>query len=58
VDHQGPFGTVVSAYDALDLHFAANRLTPRMPVVEEYLTDPSKEPDPSKWLTRVVFFAE
>jgi len=26
------------------------------PVVEEYITDPMEEKDPSKWLTKVIYY--
>ncbi len=35
-----------------------NGLKHKAPVIEEYVTDPGKEPDSSKWLTRIYFFAE
>lgn len=58
IDYFGPYQQIASAYDALDIYFAKNNLTPKQFVIEEYLTDPQQEPDSSKWLTRVYFFAD
>jgi effector-binding domain-containing protein len=58
VDHFGPYDRLVLAYDALSLYMEQNNLKPKMPAVEEYLSDPMIEKDPSKWLTKVYFFTE
>jgi len=58
IDYYGAYEDIAPAYNALDLYFAMNNLTLRVPVVEEYVTDPQTEPDTAKWLTRVYFFAE
>ncbi|MEM6697033.1 MAG: GyrI-like domain-containing protein, partial [Bacteroidota bacterium] len=58
IDYYGyPDGSVV-AHEAMDAYINANHLSTKMPVIEEYVTDPSQEPDPSKWLTRVYYLLE
>jgi effector-binding domain-containing protein len=58
IEYVGTFDGSMLAYDAFDRYFALNGLKPKMPVVEEYLTDPAKETDPAKQVTRIYFFAE
>jgi effector-binding domain-containing protein len=58
IDYIGTYEGSIIAYDAFDLYFSRNHLKPKMPVVEEYLTDPEKEKDPARQLTRIYFFAE
>ena len=26
------------------------------PIIEEYVTDPSTEKDPAKWLTKIIYY--
>jgi len=58
IDYYGPYDQSASAYRAMDLYLVKNGLKQRVPVIEEYITDPSREPDPAKWLTKIYFFAE
>jgi len=58
VEYYGPYDKSMAAYQALDFYFMKNKLTFKTPVVEEYITDPASEPDTSKWLTKIYFFAE
>jgi effector-binding domain-containing protein len=58
IDYYGPYEKSASAYKALDLYLHSNGLKHKAPVIEEYITDPGIEPDSSKWLTRIYFFAE
>jgi effector-binding domain-containing protein len=58
IDYYGPYDQSVNAYRAMDLYLAQNGLKQRVPIIEEYITDPSTEPDPDKWLTKIYFFAE
>ena len=58
IDYYGPFEQSVYAYKAMDRYFAKQGLKQAAPIIEEYLTDPSLEPDQSKWLTKIYFFAE
>ena len=58
VDYYGPYDKVGPAHLAIDRYFKENGLTLKPPVIEEYVTDPTKEPDSSKWLTRIYYFAQ
>jgi effector-binding domain-containing protein len=58
IEYVGTFEGSILAYDAFDLYFTQNKLKPKMPVVEEYLTDPAREKDPAKQVTKIHFFAE
>ena len=53
--HAGPYETLPQTYQAIqDWLTSAGRSASGAPW-EIYLTDPSAEPDPSKWLTEVIF---
>jgi hypothetical protein len=43
---------------AMDEYMAERKLQQIPPILEEYLTDPTLEPDTSKWLTRIVYFVK
>ncbi|MBN1541809.1 SRPBCC family protein [candidate division KSB1 bacterium] len=58
IDYYGPYSESGPAYSALEDHLKQQGLEFKEPVVEEYLTDPSTEPDSSKWLTRITYFAQ
>jgi effector-binding domain-containing protein len=58
IDYYGPYDQVAPAYKAMELYMQANGLKQKSPVIEEYITDPGNEPDSSKWLTRIYFFAQ
>ena len=54
--HAGPYETLGGTYDAMStwLESSSDYVANGGPW-ELYLTDPSAEPDPSKWLTEVIF---
>ena len=58
VDYYGPYEGMVAAYGSLSLYFHVQGLTFKGPAMEEYVTDPTAEPDTTKWLTRIYFFTE
>ncbi|OGC06343.1 hypothetical protein A2V82_16260 [candidate division KSB1 bacterium RBG_16_48_16] len=58
VDYYGPYEKITPAHLAINMYLEKNGLTFKPPVIEEYVTDPSKEPDSSKWLTRIYYFTE
>jgi effector-binding domain-containing protein len=58
IDYYGPYEKSANAYKALDLYLHTHGLKYKAPVMEEYITDPGKELDSSKWLTRIYFIAE
>ncbi|MEQ1744814.1 MAG: SRPBCC family protein [Saprospiraceae bacterium] len=58
ISYYGPYEKTGDAHYAMDEYMAEKKLQNVPPVIEEYVTDPGKEPDTSKWLTRVVYFTE
>jgi len=57
-DYYGPYETLSQAHDAFDAYMSAQEMEPAFLVVEEYVTDPTTEPDSSKWLTRIHYLFE
>jgi effector-binding domain-containing protein len=53
--HVGPYDTMETTYAELQEWMAAEHLEPVGPMWECYLSDPSAEPDPSTWRTRIVW---
>ncbi|MGI8633593.1 MAG: GyrI-like domain-containing protein [Solirubrobacterales bacterium] len=53
--HRGPYDDVGAAHDAIGDWVLKNQRDPRGAPWESYLTDPAREPDPSKWQTRVTW---
>ena len=56
IDYYGDYKEIVSAHMAMDAYLKDYGLVSDMPVIEEYVTDPGDEPDPSKWLTKVTYY--
>ena len=55
IDYYGDYSGTSKAHDAMDVYLKANNLKFSWPVIETYVTDPTTEPDPSKWLTKVIY---
>lgn len=53
VDFYGPYQELPAAHQQLEAWWSQRGLIAAGPPVEYYVTDPTSEPDPSKWLTRV-----
>lgn len=53
--HVGPYESLGSTYEAIERWLGASEHKPNGGPWELYITDPSAEPDPSKWLTEVIF---
>jgi effector-binding domain-containing protein/uncharacterized membrane protein len=58
IDYYGAYEGIGAAHEAMDEFFAASGHTPALPAMEIYVTDPTTEPDTSKWLSKVVYFYE
>ncbi|GAB4180751.1 MAG: hypothetical protein Kow00108_17300 [Calditrichia bacterium] len=58
IDYYGPYEQSGNAHWAMDYYFYLHNLKHKPPVIEEYITDPGKEPDPNKWLTRIIYLVE
>lgn len=54
-EHIGPYDALHSTYAALERAMAAAGLHPTGPSRESYETNPDEEPDPQKWVTRIVW---
>ncbi len=54
-EHIGPYDTMEQTYEELGTWMTEQGLTPRSGPWETYLTDPSAEPDPAKWCTRITW---
>lgn len=55
IDFYGPYEETELAHYAMMDYIQKNRISIRDIVLEEYLTDPGAQPDPQKWLTRIVY---
>jgi len=53
--HAGPYEGLKATYDALEAWIARSSRTASGGPWEIYLTDPSAEPDPGKWLTEIIW---
>ncbi|MCB0707205.1 MAG: SRPBCC family protein [Saprospiraceae bacterium] len=56
IDYYGSYAGVGAAHEAAGAFMSANGLTAKEPCIEMYITDPTTEPDTSKWLTQVIYF--
>ncbi|MEZ5207621.1 MAG: GyrI-like domain-containing protein [Acidimicrobiales bacterium] len=54
-EHVGPFDTLSETYEALAAWAADQGIASPVPCGETYVTDPSAEPDPSRWRTAVTW---
>ncbi|HNR08997.1 MAG TPA: SRPBCC family protein [Saprospiraceae bacterium] len=55
LDYFGAYDKMGEAHYAMEDYIREKALTGRVPVIEEYLSDPELEPDTAKWLTRVIY---
>jgi AraC family transcriptional regulator len=56
--HVGPYDTIGQTYGALQGWIESQGRRPSAIMWERYLSDPDAEPDPSKWMTEVVWPVE
>ena len=56
IDYYGNFENSVKPHNAMADYLKDYGLLNNPPVVEEYVTDPSEEEDPTKWLTKITYF--
>jgi len=56
VDYYGDRAGTTAAHLAIDDYMRDRGLFNEYPVVEEYITDPTEEKNPSKWLTKVIYY--
>jgi len=53
--HAGGYDTVAETYGRLEAWIRENGHTPAGPPWEVYLTDPTSQPDPSRWMTEILW---
>ncbi len=58
IDYYGAYQNSGSAHFALEDYIKKNGLSAKIPAIEEYVTDPSTEPDTSKWLTKIYYLID
>jgi effector-binding domain-containing protein len=55
-EYKGESSKSAIAHVAMDEYMLDHRLEKESPVIEEYLTDPAKEPDPAQWVTNIIYY--
>ncbi|MBP7272317.1 MAG: GyrI-like domain-containing protein [Saprospiraceae bacterium] len=55
IEYRGGYSGIGKAHEAMDAYMKAKNLLQSIPVIEEYVTDPTIEPDSSKWLTKIYY---
>jgi len=55
IEHSGSYETIPQAHKALGYYVQKNKLDLKFPVIEQYLSDPMSEPDPSKRITKIYY---
>jgi len=58
INYYGPYDGNELAHIALNMYVQKNGLQMKEPIIEEYITDPGTEPDPNKWLTRIIYLID
>ncbi|HPQ20216.1 MAG TPA: SRPBCC family protein [Saprospiraceae bacterium] len=56
IDYYGDYKDIGPAHYAIDAYMKDRNILNDAPVVEEYVTDPANEPDPTKWLTKIFYY--
>jgi len=55
ITYHGGYSKIANAHFAMDDYMKEKSLLQGSPVIEEYVTDPSKEADSSKWITNIFY---
>ncbi len=58
IDYYGDYEGLAEPHTAIDEYMKDYGLLNNPPMIEEYLTDPGEESDPSKWLTRILYYIQ
>lgn len=56
IDHYGDYATLPRTHDAMDAYMRDREMVHHAPIIEEYKTDPTSVDDPSKVLTKVIYY--
>ncbi|MCD8529232.1 MAG: SRPBCC family protein [Chitinophagales bacterium] len=57
-DYYGDYENMMKAHEEIEIYMTQNNIEYKGPVLEEYITDPMEEKDPSKWLTKIYYFVK
>lgn len=55
IEYYGPYSGSGKAHELLETYMVEHELEYLGPAIEEYVSDPMEDPDPSKWLTKVMY---
>lgn len=55
IAYLGGYSSIGMAHMEMDAYMKENNLLQGIPVIEEYVSDPGKEPDSTKWLTNIIY---
>lgn len=55
VDYYGDYSNTIAAHNAIQQYMRDRKMLKKYPLFQEFVTDTSKETDPSKWHTRIVY---
>lgn len=58
MDYWGAYDKLEEAHISLSTHMAENNITYKGPVIEQYVSGPKTEADPSKWNTKIIYLHE
>jgi len=58
INYYGSYEGGEAPHLAMEKYMSARGLKVKHPVMEEYVTDPTTEPDTSKWLTKIFYLIE
>ncbi len=58
LEHFGSYKTLKHAHSKLDYIMSSSNFVLFSPIIEEYVTSPSQEPDTSKWLTNIYYLLD
>lgn len=58
IDYYGDYEGIGSGHEMLEAYMVQNEFEFKAPAIEEYVTDPMEEPDPNKWLTKIIYLVK
>jgi effector-binding domain-containing protein len=56
IEYKGESAKSMEAHLAMDAFMLDHSLRHDLPIIEEYMTDPAKEPDPTNWITNIYYY--
>ena len=58
IDYYGDYNKIGEAHGGMADYMAEKNVKNKVPVLEQYITDPMTEKDTAKWLTKIIYFLE